>query len=391
MARFLDLHDLGQVLAELISEELGVTGVQVGPPREASSSTMASARLTVLYTTPQPTHRNDPLLRNPDGSLRYPPVTLTAYILVTTAGAADDDPIAAHGLLGRILQLFSANPILELPLSGSMGGGSPPGGYSDLGEGKLLVSQVPLQLDQLDKIWNSMPVKHQPFALFEVGPVQLASIKPDLVPAPVVRPGGVALDGPRSGARPVVRRVAPNPVGQGGQIRLMTQPVGPLDGLYVGGSWIAASSGAVVLSNDDGDLILSLASGTLAALGEGAITLSIRSGGRLSEKVVLTLASSEAGTLDALGALTHDPGADLVLTGANLDGATEIVVWPDGGVATPAEVQTFPVALASPSSITVTGPGVLALGRFREGVLYRVAARVDTYVYTPYILVEFSA
>ena len=391
MARFLDLHDLGQVLTELITLELGVTDVQVGPPRDVSSGATAGARLTLMYTTPQPTHRNDPVERNPDGSYRYPPVTLSAFILVTTSGATDDDPIAAHGLLGRVLQLFAANPILDLPLSASMSGGSPPDGYSDLGEGKLLLSQVPLQLDQLDKIWNSMSVKHQPFALFDVGPVQLVSLKPDELPAPVVRPGGLSLEGPRSGARPAIRRVAPNPAGQGGQIRLMTQPVGTFEGLYVSGTFVPASSGAFVLAEETGDLVLSLTSGALASLEAGPITVSLRSGGRVSDKVTLTLASDEAATLDAPDGTTHDPGDDLVLTGANLELATEIVVWPDSGLASPTEVQTFPVAAASASSLTVTGAGVLDAGRFRTGLVYRVAARVDTYVYTPYILLEFSA
>lgn len=391
MARFLDLHDLGQVLTELITVELGVTDVQVGPPRDVSSGATAGARLTLLYTTPQPTHRNDPIQRNPDGSLRYPPVSLSTYILLTTSGATDDDPIAAHGLLGRILQLFAANPILDLPLSGSMGSGSPPGGYSDLGEGKLLLTQVPLQLDQLDKIWNSMAVKHQPFALFDVGPVQLASLKPDELPGPVVRPGGLALEGPRSGARPVIGRVAPNPVGQGGQIRLMTRPVGTFEGLYVSGAFVPAGSGGFVLAEANGDIVLSLASGALAALTAGPITISLRSGGRVSEKVTLTLTETDAATLDAPDALSHDPGTDLVLTGDNLGASSEIMVWPDTGLASPAEVQSFPVASATASSLTVTGPGILSNGRFRPGVIYRIAARVDTYVYTPYILLEFES
>lgn len=391
MAQFLDLHDMGQVLVELITEELGVTDVQVGAPKEAEGSTTAAARITLLYTTPQPTHRNDPMLRNPDGSLRHPPVTLSAFVLITTSGAADHDPIAAHGLLGRILQVFSANPILELPLSDSMGAGSPPGGYSDLGEGKLCVSQVPLQLDQLDKIWNSMAVKHQPFALFEVGPVQLSSLKPDLVPAPVVRPGGVSMEGPRSGARPVVRRLVPSLVRQGGRVRLVTQPVGTFEGLYVGGNWVAAGDGAVLLSNADGDIVLSLGAGALADLSEGATTLTLRSGGRLSERVTLTIADPDAPTLDASSVLTHNPSVDLEITGANLAGATEVVVWPDVGVASPSEVQTFAVSAAAAGAITVTGLGVLSLGTFRAGVAYRVAARVDDYVYTPYIVLEFGA
>ena len=66
-ALFNDLHDVAQVLTEHIREEVGIVDVQPGVPRDVSSSTAASARITLLYTTPQEAHRNDPPDVSPTG------------------------------------------------------------------------------------------------------------------------------------------------------------------------------------------------------------------------------------------------------------------------------------------------------------------------------------
>ena len=60
MAAFNDLHDVAQVLTEHIREEVGIVDVQPGTPRDVTATTEAAARITLLYTTPQPAHRNDP-------------------------------------------------------------------------------------------------------------------------------------------------------------------------------------------------------------------------------------------------------------------------------------------------------------------------------------------
>ena len=67
-ALFTDLHDVAQVLAEHIREEVGIVDVQPGVPRDVAATTEAAARITLLYTTPQPAHRNDPPERQPDGT-----------------------------------------------------------------------------------------------------------------------------------------------------------------------------------------------------------------------------------------------------------------------------------------------------------------------------------
>ena len=119
MADFLDLHDLAVVLAEHIREEVGIADVQAGVPRDVAATTEAAARITLLYTTPQPAHRNDPAEAQPDGARRFPPLALSCFYLVTTSGADGDDPIAAHHALGRIMTLYHDTPALQLPRSRS--------------------------------------------------------------------------------------------------------------------------------------------------------------------------------------------------------------------------------------------------------------------------------
>ena len=72
-----------------------------------------------------------------------------------------------------------------------------------------------MSLEQIDKIWTSVEVQLQPWTLFEVAPVQLASLLADQAPAPIVRPGGLGLD-VRAGSRPLVVRVTPEPARAGG-------------------------------------------------------------------------------------------------------------------------------------------------------------------------------
>ena len=84
-------------------------------------------------------------------------------------------------------------------------------------------------LDQIDKIWTSVDVQLQPWALFEVSPVQLVSQLDDAARRRVVRPGGIALD-VRAGTRPLILRVVPEAVRQGGRVRIDAAPAGDARG-----------------------------------------------------------------------------------------------------------------------------------------------------------------
>ena len=385
MADFNDLHDVAQVLTEHIREEVGIVDVQPGVPRDAAATTEAGARITLLYTTPQPSHRNDPPESQPGGAVRFPPLALSCFFLVTTSGVDADDPIAAHHALGRIMTLYHDRPALRLPLSDNPG--VPPDAFSELGEGEIAVVQVPMVLDQIDKIWTSLDVQLQPWALFEVSPVQLVSQRDDTGPAPVVRPGGVGLD-VRAASRPVILRVTPDAVRQGGRARVDTIP-GTIESLAVGGVEVPAGDGSLVVGPGGTPLLLTLDDGGLEALAPGAQPLAVRASGLVSRRSVLRIAPAATPVIDAPAALTHDPGDDLVLTGANLADAQEAVLWPDVGVVAPTDVHSLPVTAVAGGTVTVPTAGGLATVPETRGP-WRLTIRVGDHVYTPYVLLELE-
>lgn len=384
-AVFADLHAVAQVLTEHIREEVGIVDVQPGAPRDVSATTEAGARITLLYATPQPVHRSDPAERQPDGTRRPPPLSLSCFYLITTTGADADDPIAAHHALGRIMGLYHDQPMLPLPLSDQPG--APPGAFSELGEGPLSVVQVPMSLEQIDKIWTSVDVQLQPWTLLEVAPVQLVSLLEDAGPAPVVRPGGLGLE-VRAGTRPLVLRVTPEAARGGGRVRIDVVAQGAVEAVDVGGTSVAAGDASLTVAPGGSPLLLAL-DGGLQALGEGSHPLTVRAAGLVSRRAVLRLVAEAAPVVDA-PAPAHDPATDLLLTGANLAGAQEAVVWPDPGLAAPVDVFSLPVAAVAAGSVTVPAgpPGLADLPAARGP--WRLTLRIGERVYTPYVIVELE-
>ena len=387
MAVFDDLHDVAQVLSEHIREEVGVVDVQPGAPRDVTATTEAAARITLLYTTPQPAHRNDPAEPEPAGTRRFPPLAVSCFFLVTTSGADADDPIAAHHALGRIMTLYSDTPSLRLPLSDDPD--ADPGAFTELGEGVMSVVQVPMALDQIDKIWTSVDVQLQPWALFEVSPVQLASQREEAPAAAVVRPGGVGLD-VRAGTRPVILRVTPDAVRQGGRIRIDAIQQGTPEAVVVGGVEVPAGDASLTVAPSGSPLVVALDDGGLEALAPGTHPLVLRAAGLVSRRGSVRVVPPDTPVVDSPATLRHDPGDDLVLTGASLGDAQEAVLWPDVGVTAPTDVHTVQLSSVAASSVTVQSAGGLADVPAGRGP-WRLALRVGTQAYTPHVVLELES
>ena len=386
-AQFNDLHDVSQVLTEHIREETGVQDVQAGAPRDVTATTEPAARISLLYTTFQPGHRNDPLEGAPGGGMRSPPLSLSCYYLVTTSGSDSDDPVGAHHALGQIMRLYHDVPTLRLPLSDNPG--SPPGVFTDLGEGDLMVTQVPMTIEQIDHIWTPLTEQLQPWVLFEVAPVQLVSRVPDTLPAPVVRPGGIVLDEP-IGLRPVVLGVSPNPARPSGRVRFDVAAAQEIDGVWADALHVAVGDPALTVSSSSGTttVLLDLSRSGLSALGPGAHTVTISAGGLASRTTSLQLVDGIP-LLDAPEEPTHDPATDLTLGGGGLGAVHEVVVWPDRGIGAPTDVHPIPFVAGGPTAITVRSTGGLAdlPGSITR---WRLAARLTGQSYTSYVVLELT-
>lgn len=189
MAVFTNLFHLGEVLVARIEAALAEAGepalppgtISVGPPLDNPTVQTEQIRVSLLWCSPQATHRNDPWERATDGSLQPPPLSLSTAWLITTYGSTGtDEPVRAYQLLGMVLQGFHAQSRLVLPLSGLPGRGT----------GGLDVVLEPMNAEALDRVFSPLQLKHRPFALYEVGPVQLVSTAAAVPGGPVVQPGG---------------------------------------------------------------------------------------------------------------------------------------------------------------------------------------------------------
>ena len=387
MAVFSNLHHVGEVLVEMIDGNLpsAPSGtVQVGPPLETSTGATEDIRVTLLWVTPQATHRNDVWELKPGGGRRPPPLTLSAYFLITTYGSAAEDPIRAHELLGNVMQIFHTEAQLTLPLAT----------LSGRGEGTMSVVQVPLEADMLEKIYAPLSVKLRPWVLFECGPIQLPHNAADAAPAPVVAPGGIHLDGPQAQTRPQISRVTPNRQARGGRIRVDVELHGrPLEALYVEGVATLAASATELISDEAYAFALPNTPPDQVLPGTRAVRVGTGSVGDppqlFSEQLLVQVLDSSTPTLDAPIVATHSLASDLVLDGRELDGLDEVVFWPDAGVTVLISEGAVTPATFDDTSITITSAELGSAG-LTAGA-WRISARVDGHVYTPFVIVEVTA
>ena len=389
-ALFTDLHEVAQVLSEHIREETGLQDVQPGAPREVTATTEPAARLTLLYATPQAGHRNDPA-EPVSGGRRPPPLSLTCFYLVTTSGADAEDPVGSHHALGQIMALYHDHPALRLPLSENPG--SPPGAFSELGDGELGVSLVPMTLDQIDKVWTSLSEQLQPWALFDVGPVQLVSRQPDDAPAEQVRPGGLSLE-VSAGQRPALLRTAPQPARPGGRVRFDVATSAPPERMWVAGRSIPAGGPALGVHPGPGvdpavaTAVLDLSQGDLSSIREGRHAVTVSAGGLTARTATLQVADLGV-ALDAPAAVAHDATTPLELTGAGLDAVQEVLAWPDRGVAAPSDVRSLSFVAGGPGALTVPVAG--GLDQLAGGISgWRLAGRLPGPEYTPFVVLELD-
>jgi hypothetical protein len=320
--------------------------------------------------------------------MRPPPLSLSCFYLVTTSGTDSDDPVGAHHVLGQVMGLYHDVPMLRLPLSANPG--SPPGVFTDLGFGELGVTQVPMALDQIDHIWTPLTEQLQPWVLFEVAPVQLASHLPDTAVAPVVRPGGIVLEQP-VGLRPSVLGTSPQPARPSGLLRLEVTAAQKVDGVWVDELRIASGDAALTVATSatgTTTVLLDLSKSGLSVLTAGTHTLTVSAGGLVSRTATVQLSEGLA-VLDAPAEATHDPATDLVLTGSGLGAVQEVVAWPARGIGAPTDVRSLPFVSAGAGQITVSSAGGLA-DLPAAITSWRLAAQLPGPGYTPYVTLELA-
>jgi hypothetical protein len=380
MAVFDNLYHAGEALAHAVRSAfaLPLDVVVVGPPRTEVESTSKHLRISLLWTSEQPTHRNDPPVRNFDGTRTPPPLSLSAVYMLTSYGnTAGEEAVEAHQMLGEAMRVFHDNPELSLP-------------FADLpgrGDGKLGISLMPMAPELLEKVFGPLQIKHRPFALYEVGPVQLRSLKAPFPSQSLVAPDGIRLLELDVQPRPSLERLVPSTQSAGGRIRVDGDYESPPERVWVGSVKLEGA----LLMHVDGKRSVNVVLPLLGmdAVAPGIHHVSVVANGRISEPLKLRVVAAGEPTLDGPTVLVHSKATNLSLHGRGLSGVTEVVAWPDSGITAPSEVKVFPVAgaLSSDTELVVEAPH---LNELLERA-YRFAARIGAHRYTPYIVLEVSS
>jgi hypothetical protein len=382
VALFENLHHVGEVLVQLITSNLDVAAgvnVQVGPPLDLVTGGGEEIRITLLWLTLQATHRSDPPVADATGQLVPPPVTVSVFYLVTTYGSVSEDPIRGHELLGNVLQAFHTFPSVTLPLPA----------LPAAGEGRLTFVQVPITPELMEHIFTPVQVKHRPWVLYEVGPVQLKMRTASTTQAGLVRPGGISLSGPSPVANPIFLRLTPAKQATGGVVRLDLDLKGrTLAGITAGSEFVPFPSASITETSPGKTYLLTLPAGVTA---DRDLDLRARTQSTADPPVQFT-GPQRLGVLDpATPTLDAPPPhlltAALTLTGRALSSANELLIWPDVTLVDSSAVKSFtPTAAASSVSLTagaLSGAGLVA-------GTYRCAVRLSNGQFTPFVLLELS-
>lgn len=384
MAMFHNLFEVGQVLADMLTQQTSVSDVRIGAPLDLATGSAEAIRITLLWLTEQHTHRNDPLVSDATGRRVLPPLTLHTFFLVTTYGTDNDNAQRGYQLLGEVLQTFHSSPTVNLPLDLADYPAAIP-----VGKGQVSVVHMPTQLDMLEKVFAPLQVPHRPWAVFEVGPVQLSDLKPNLGPAPLVRPGGVNLLPFQIADPPLILRITPNRIHPGGQLRIDARYSRAIDRVNVSLSRLTGSE--IAVTEAGGPIFVSLPTTGANAVGEGNHMVSLVSGTHISQSFPLVVQSTASvPSLSSPKVRVHSVGSSLVLTGQNLTTVEELIAWPDGGDTSAVDVHTLPASSTDQSLVVTTAD--LSVANLRLGVPYRLSAHYGGAPgqYTPYVLLEFN-
>ncbi len=398
MATFDRLDQVGLALAARLGDEITPSdGVRFAQPNEQPTAT-ESIRVSLLWVTPQPFHRNDPWVRGSSGAPEPPPLILSAVFLITTYGeSTDSETTRSVEFLGHALRVFHSTPTLSLPGDTS----------AALGDGRLNVAIVPIELETMEKVYTPLQVRHRPWALIEAGPIQLAHLSDAQEQPPVVLPGGIRLGGglDAGGAtyagdvtpisRPVLERVTPSQIVADGEIRID----GGTGGRDVERAWVGGEEVTAVTLLEDGVWRLTVPT----ALGTGVHKVRIEVGVASTDPPVqqsesLDFEVLEAGypSVDAPAATTHSIAGNLVLTGADLGSADAVLVWPDAGISRPDDLVTITTVTAAAASVTVAAADLASVAQEPCRIVVRINRGTGSggqplYTYTPYVLLEFTA
>ena len=182
------LNDDGSTDSEVT--DLEVTALPPGKAR-AGTKTPNQVNLFLYHIQPNSSLRSMDLPRTVrPGESSIPPLALNLHYLITAYGKGDEDRLA-HRLLGRGMRLLSDFPLVGVSdlfdpteISGLLSASG-----IDLQPEHVRITQLPMAIDDLSKLWTMFQTDYRISAAYQVSVVLIDSQRPVRSALPVLRRG----------------------------------------------------------------------------------------------------------------------------------------------------------------------------------------------------------
>jgi len=147
-------------------------------PLDAAVRDKVSLNIFLYQVLANPAWRNQDLPSGkPNGQPSRPLLPLNLYFVIS---ACEDDQLAAHEKLGKVMLAIHDNPaILDFDAVTGIKNQPDP----------IRATLQPVSLDEMSKLWSAFQAPYRPSVAYEVGVVLIESEKPDSSPMPVTRRG----------------------------------------------------------------------------------------------------------------------------------------------------------------------------------------------------------
>lgn len=158
------------------------------------NSTAKQVNIFLYQTQPNAALRNLDMPGSKPGETAQPPLAINLYYLITAYGA-DDDDVGGHQVLGKAMSILHDHTVLGRE---EIKNALPQNDLHQQAE-RIRISQVPISVDELSKLWNTFQTQYRISAAYEVTVVLIESNRPAKAPLPVLTRGkddsGVAAQG----------------------------------------------------------------------------------------------------------------------------------------------------------------------------------------------------
>lgn len=185
MGDFTVIGVVGGILKKLLQDRISESfvgdynwddAVSLLSPKDMEVATPNHLSVFLYHITENGYMKNQPIERNGAGLVRYPPLSLNLYYLltpyvITTQNNAES--LDLHTILGRAMQVFYDNAILEGPALLDAIPAGQKDYYENIEELRIILNYI--SLDDLTKLWGSLDTPMRLSVCYEVRVIMIES------------------------------------------------------------------------------------------------------------------------------------------------------------------------------------------------------------------------